>query len=419
MSSVNLGVNHEARGSESIKEARLGVDTKLRMLEGTARILSENYGVQVVFSEDGECKTSRERMTLPYDEAIDEALIMGMMGHETGHLKDTDFDVAKTIAKMRTVKFRELLFNITNCLEDVRIEAIMEDRYPGFLTMFRRMVPYIQERKEPIIQIEELKRTLRATGMADQDVVKAVQEKNKKELIEKRKELLELYSDKLVDQLIDSEKARRENSSIGELQMIMDIVYLKLRGYEDGFYPQGVRAFAEDYVIGTAKEIFKCKTTGDVLRVAEDIYEILTNEKGTQANADKARQEMIKKCKQQAGPGGSGAPGKGQGGKLSKEELEKLKEEAQEKEKKAREERDKRRAEGADVEDFVKNKQGKEGEEKGEGKEKGDGKDEGEGETKTRFKPGMKVGSLDHDRKGTIVSVSVNGEEEEVEVDWE
>ena len=46
----------------------------------TARILSENYGVQVVFSEDGECKTSRERMTLPYDEAIDEALIMGMMG---------------------------------------------------------------------------------------------------------------------------------------------------------------------------------------------------------------------------------------------------------------------------------------------------------------------------------------------------
>lgn len=326
---------------------------------------------------------------------------------------------------MRSVKFRELLFNITNCLEDVRIESIMEDRYPGFLTMFRRMVPYIQERKEPIIQIEELKRTLRTSGASDQDVAKAVAEKNKRELAEKRKELLELYSEKLVDQLIDSEKERREKSTIGELQMIMDIVYLKLRGYDDDFYPPGVRAFAEDYVLETAKGIFKCKTTGDVLRVAEEIYEILTNEKGSQADADKARQEMIKKCKQQAGSGGSGTIGKGgQTGKLSKEEIEKLKEDAQEKEKKAREERNKRRAEGADVEDFVKNKQGKkEGEEgEGEGEEgqkdgKGKGED-GEGEVKTRFKPGMKVGSLDHDRKGIVVSVSVNNGEEEVEVDW-
>ena len=171
------------------------------------------------------------------------------------------------------------------------------------------------------------------------------------------------------DQLIDSEKERREKSTIGELQMIMDIVYLKLRGYDDEFYPPGVRAFAEDYVLETAKGIFKCKTTGDVLRVAEEIYEILTNEKGSQANADKARQEMIKKCKQQAGSGGSGTIGKGQGqtGKLSKEEIEKLKEEAQEKERKAREERNKRRAEGADVEDFVKNKQGKKEGEEGEG----------------------------------------------------
>ena len=74
---MNL-LKHES--GTSIKEARLNVDGKLRMLEGVSRILSENYGVQVVFSEDGECKTSPERMTLPYDEAVDEALIMGLMG---------------------------------------------------------------------------------------------------------------------------------------------------------------------------------------------------------------------------------------------------------------------------------------------------------------------------------------------------
>lgn len=73
-------VKHESEGKTSIQEAELRADSKLRMLEGTARILSENYGVQVVFSPDGECKTSRERMTLPYDEAIDECLIMGLMG---------------------------------------------------------------------------------------------------------------------------------------------------------------------------------------------------------------------------------------------------------------------------------------------------------------------------------------------------
>lgn len=317
---------------------------------------------------------------------------------------------------MRTVKFRELLFNITNCLEDVRIEAIMEDRYPGFLTMFRRMVPYIQERKEPIIQIEELKKALRSTGTSESDIVKAVQEKNKKELTEKRKELLELYSDKLVNELIDSEKSRRENGTIGELQMIMDIVYLRLRGYEDDFYPQGVRAFAEDYILTPAKEIFKCKTTGDVLRVAEDIYEILTNEKGSQANTDKARQEMIKKFQQQAGSGGSGTISKGQSqGKLSKEDLEKAKEEARKKEEKAREERNKKRAEGADVEDFVKNKQGKEEREE-EGKEKGG--DNKKGEIKTRFSPGVKVRSLDHNREGVVTSVAVTNGEEVVEVDW-
>lgn len=77
---MNFSVKKEAKGRESIGEAIIGVDSKLRALEGTARILSENYGVQVVFSDDGECKTSRERMTLPYDEAVDEALIFGLMG---------------------------------------------------------------------------------------------------------------------------------------------------------------------------------------------------------------------------------------------------------------------------------------------------------------------------------------------------
>jgi len=408
------------------------------MLEGTARILSENYGVQVVFSPDGECKTSRERMTLPYDEAIDECLIMGLMGHETGHLKDTDFNVAKTISKMRTVGNRELLFNICNCLEDIRIERIMETLYPGFLSMFKRMVPYIEERKVPLIELELFEKDLERQGKSNEDIKKIKKKKIDKDIAALKIEMLKEYSEKLVAQLIESERKRRENCVVPEIQKVIDIIYLSLRDYKYDFYPEGSRAFAEDYLLETAAKVLKCRSTADTLKVAEEIYEILTNEKGSQDSLDQQRQEMIQKCGK--GQGNDRGQGSGPGGELTDEEIEQQKE----REKKAKEERQKAREQGADVEDFVKNKNPEcgscgtslsssdreSGKCPGCGKdltaeEKSDGADgagssggDSDGSIPTKFKVGQKVGSLDHDRKGVVTSVTVENGAEKAEISW-
>lgn len=315
---------------------------------------------------------------------------------------------------MRTVKHRELLFNITNCLEDVRVEYIMENLYPGFKVMFRRMVPYIQERKEPLIQIEAIKREMVKAGKTEQEIKKVIDEKNEREIKELEKKLHEDYTDKMVDQLIDSEKKRRKEGNITELQMIMDILYLRLRGYSDDFYPDSIKVFVEDYLYEIAKEILICKTTAEVLKVAEQIYEILTNEKGTQIEKDKKRQEMIEemmKKKGQSGQGSGSGSGSGQGqrGKSSQDAVDKANEELRERERKKREERMKQRAQGKDVEDFVKNKQ------EGDGKA---GKGKGEAE-KCKFKVGQKVKSLDHDREGVVTSVNIDDKGKlKVEIDW-
>ena len=115
---------------------------------------------------------------------------------------------------------------------------------------------------------------MKAANKPEKDIEKAIKIKNEKEIKELEKRLKEDYTDQLVKQLIESEKKRRENGTITELQKIMDVVYLKLRGYSDDFYPLGVRAFVTDHLEPVAKKIFDCKTTADVLKVAEEIYEV-------------------------------------------------------------------------------------------------------------------------------------------------
>ena len=146
------------------------VDRKLRMLEGVARILSDNYNVTVHFSPDGECKTSPEVMTLPYDKGVDEALILGLCGHETGHLKFTEFSIARVISRHKKIHNRPLLYVIFNCLEDVRIEAEMEKVYPGFKEMFKRLIPYIKEKKQPMLEREEKIKQMRLDGKSEEEI---------------------------------------------------------------------------------------------------------------------------------------------------------------------------------------------------------------------------------------------------------
>ena len=293
------------------------------------------------------------------------------------------------------------------------------------------------------LELAFLREQYQKAGKKDDEIEKILKKKIEADLDMYKKQLDEDYSKDLVSKLMEGERDRRVNGRIPELQKIVDVMYLNLRGYETKIYPPETHLFYKAYLEETAKKIFDCKSTAQVLEVAEKIYEILLNEKGTQNQSDKERMEKIQKEIQQQGQGGQGQ-GQGQRKKLSKEEIEKLKEKVREKMQKEREERNKKRQQGADVEDFVKNKQkgeSGEGKEQGEGKKgegegkegKGEGKEgkgkegegneqgagQGKGEKKVKFRPGQTVKSLDHDGWGIVSSVSEENGQLVVEVDWE
>lgn len=113
------------------------LDERQRMLEGTARTLSGNHALEVIFSETGECKTNFTHMWLPDCHLVDEDIILALMAHELGHLKFTDFESTNAIKRLpNDAEENQAIFNITNVLEDLRIEKLIAETYPGFGRLF-------------------------------------------------------------------------------------------------------------------------------------------------------------------------------------------------------------------------------------------------------------------------------------------
>ena len=200
----------------------IGLDRKLKMLESATRILSERYDIQIVFSKEGECKTTERVMTLPYDPALDEALILGLAGHEIGHLIHTDFEVLKEIGEDNTVDNRHLLFNITNTLEDVRIEIEMEKEFPGFVALFKQLTPYTKEYKEP------------------------------------------------------------ELPNLPALQKVLDVLYLRLRNYDSSWYEPEICDYTEAMLLPIGTKIYDARNTRDVLKISREVYDIITKTETTE-----------------------------------------------------------------------------------------------------------------------------------------
>ena len=97
------------------------------IVERVSRILSRQYGVQVVFEGTGACTDGKTIFlpSLPTDidqETIDD--IWGFCSHETGHCKFTDFPTFRSSIN----KFHQ---NLLNAVEDVRIEREMGKEFPG------------------------------------------------------------------------------------------------------------------------------------------------------------------------------------------------------------------------------------------------------------------------------------------------
>lgn len=301
------------------------VDRKLRMLEGVARILSDNYDVTVHFSPDGECKTTTEVMTLPYDKGVDEALILGLCGHETGHLKFTEFKIARVIARHKKIHNRPLLYVIFNCLEDVRIEAEMEKVYPGFKEMFKRLIPYIKEKKGPMLEREAKIKQMKLDGKDPDEIEKEIAKDCRKE----RRELVRALRDAgFEEDYIKHEEEQlklAQSGEIAEVQKLLDVLYLMLRDYDYDWYPVEVIDHVEVYLLDIAEEVHKAKSSEDVLEVAIKIYQILTdNEKKLRKGAQqkkpsggsgKKKKSFERRKKNSSGSGGgqaqAGAPGDG------------------------------------------------------------------------------------------------------------
>lgn len=250
------------------------VDRKRRMLESVARILSQRYGVVVIFSPTGECSTNTERMILPYEKNVDECLLLGLAGHETGHLKDTDFDIRADIANYPGILNRPFLFRIFNALEDVRIEFRMEEDYEGFKNLFRRMIPYIREEKERIIKRTRLKQWMTLREWDFETMAVLLSKFDSRELEAVRTACKDAG---LSEQFIEREVGKtqeRLNGDIPTTMMILDVIYLSLRGYGVDWYPRVIREFIED-MNDILNPIYQCDTSQEVLEIAVEVYKAI------------------------------------------------------------------------------------------------------------------------------------------------
>jgi len=101
------------------------------VLEKTGRMLAKKYGIHVI-CRGTECCTDGKTIYLPGlpDEIPDELFkaIRGHIDHEASHiLAKSDFDGIEPFIK----KYGPAAFQIYNALEDVRVERVMQEVYPG------------------------------------------------------------------------------------------------------------------------------------------------------------------------------------------------------------------------------------------------------------------------------------------------
>ena len=100
----------------------------MQVLEKVSRALSRNYGINVVFRGNQACTDGKQIILPSLPEDLDEsteAKIRGFCDHEIGHLKYSSFDI------LRTIRNKELM-NLTNLIEDMRIEKRLADDYAGY-----------------------------------------------------------------------------------------------------------------------------------------------------------------------------------------------------------------------------------------------------------------------------------------------
>ncbi len=136
--------------------------------EKVSRVLTEKYGMNVVF-RGASCHTDGETIYLPsLPEDVPEDLLGALRGwadHECSHALFTQISVGAKFTK----KHGPRAFSILNTLEDVRVEHLMAEKYPGAGVNIRRAYRYLTSKGKPPEAFKALVWALysRAKGLDD------------------------------------------------------------------------------------------------------------------------------------------------------------------------------------------------------------------------------------------------------------
>jgi len=105
-------------------------------LSETSSVFGRKHDVQVVFSGDDAC-TDGSTVVLPslaLDQDVSDehaAVMRGYVDHEAGHIRHTDFKAGQKLHDECRASGNKLLPQIVNALEDIRLERLVMDEYPG------------------------------------------------------------------------------------------------------------------------------------------------------------------------------------------------------------------------------------------------------------------------------------------------
>lgn len=103
----------------------------MKALQTVAKVMGEKYDINIKF-EGKRANTDGKTITLPaLPDVIDDRILTitrGYCDHETGHIKYSDFLMLNRIQAMVDAG---RIKNVTNLLEDLRVEKLMAARYLG------------------------------------------------------------------------------------------------------------------------------------------------------------------------------------------------------------------------------------------------------------------------------------------------
>lgn len=134
-----------------LKTLRRGsTHTRARSLSLLAAIIGRKHGVRVEFRAGHSASTDGKVIYLPMlsaDATEDDALLLeGLLDHEAGHCRLTDFDFMALKSTQKELKAKALLFPLFNMIEDVWMEREQAKIYPGCFRNIKRSVEVMIDR---------------------------------------------------------------------------------------------------------------------------------------------------------------------------------------------------------------------------------------------------------------------------------